>query len=230
MLNQPKSDTAVLLFNYSEKQKASFRQIAPRISNGGLKDLINKLNKRAKKISEKAQLPFFQVDAIAGRNFEEQLYDAYEAIFLKGYNQVIAISNDCPELSSKDLRLAEKKLNSKDIVLGPASDGGLYLLGLKKEKLSREQFMNLNWQTAYLLDSLKERITKLSMSSTQLSIKSDMDTVGEFKKAFESNFQFINELKNQLFSFCLCFFKEIFKVNRVYFIPLLPLRAPPKYR
>ena len=143
MQNQPKPRTALLLFNYSEKQKASLKKIAPRINEQSLKSLIGRLNKRAKKITSQADLPFFQLNANSKQNFGEQLYQAYEDLFLLGYDQVIGISNDCPELNANDLRLAEEGLTENDFVFGPAKDGGLYLLGLKKEKVSKKQFVGL---------------------------------------------------------------------------------------
>ena len=219
--------TAVLLFNYSEKQKASLKKLAPGINSKKLEGLINQLNNKAKRVAKKADIPIFQVNANSESGFGEQLYDAYQDLYDLGYKSVIGISNDCPDFNENDLIEAKKILGSDNFVLGPAKDGGLYLLGMRKDSLTKKEFLNLNWQTDALLSSLQQVITEKSCSTKVLTEKADMDTVGEFLKAFKSHHRFLINFKNQLFSFC----KRIFKSANLHtsFVELRtqPLRAPP---
>lgn len=201
MLNQTTSTTAVLLFNFSEKQKASLKEIAPRISERKLGEVINLLNSRAKGIAKRSHLPFFQVNASSHVSFGEQLHEAYQALFKQGFDAVIGISNDCPTLNEKDLTKAAEALKSGQAVFGPATDGGLYLLGLSKGTINQADFERLNWQTESLMTSFFSLSDQLGLRFALLDEKADMDTVGEFQKAFKSNIHFINRLKSVLLSF-----------------------------
>lgn len=221
------STTAVLLFNYSEKQKASLKKIAPRIGDKKLNDLIHQLNKKAKKIVKASGAAFYQVNATGDKDFGEQLYEAYQQLFEQGYNSVIGISNDCPDLTSYDLLLATKELQQKELILGPAKDGGLYLFGLTKGTISKEEFLQLSWQNASLQESILQLTNSRELNAALLVEKSDMDTVGEFYKAFRSHHQFLIDFKNQLFSYCKRRFKAVKTVITSIQLRTLSLRAPP---
>lgn len=221
------STTAILLFNYSEKQKASLRKIAPGISAKNLAGLISKLNSKAKKVSKKSQLPFYQVDANLEQSFAVQLYDAYQNLFQQGYSQVIGISNDCPSLNEQDLEKTIISFQQHDVVLGPAKDGGLYLFGIKKNAISKAEFLNLNWQSADLYNDIEHLIYKKSLQSESLVTKADMDTVAEFKAAFNSHFEYLISFKSQLLSYCKRTFRfyQAVEIKRV--SQNISLRAPP---
>lgn len=195
-------NTAVLLFNHSEKQKASLREIAPKISNKKLNSLIGELNSRAQKVSRKSGLPFFQVDATHQGSFGEQLFQAYQSLFELGYDAVIGISNDCPSLSTADLERAIDAFQNNNIVLGPAKDGGLYLLGIKKKSITETEFLALNWQSETLYDGFQKLAHQKDWCVKRLDEKADIDTVKEFQIAFNSHFQFLTHFKSQLLSFC----------------------------
>ncbi len=226
MLNQTVSTTAILIFNSPEKQKASLKKIAPRISDKRLDGLIDQLNDRAKQLAKQAALPFFQVNAVSTCSFAEQLYDAYLALFNQGFETVIGISNDCPALSKTDLLKAKEQLAKGNTVLGPASDGGLYLLGLSKDSIGKSEFLNLNWRSESLFTSFIELLEGQASYCT-LTTKSDMDTVGEFQRAFSSNIQFINALKSQLFSFCKQLVIKKVEIVSVRFLSVFLQRGPP---
>jgi len=66
-----------------------------------------------------------------GETLNERMYNAFQETFGKGYEKCILIGSDIPALSHHDLRRAFRKLDYCDIVLGPAYDGGYYLIGMK---------------------------------------------------------------------------------------------------
>ena len=90
------------------------------------------------------------VIAQRGRAFGEKLGEALRQTFAQGYDEVVCIGSDCVELSPADLRLAFAQIAQHDIVLGAAKDGGVYLIGLRREHA--EQIYSLmhacHWQTA----------------------------------------------------------------------------------
>ncbi|MEL7532791.1 MAG: DUF2064 domain-containing protein [Bacteroidota bacterium] len=110
-----------------------------------------------------------------GNTFGERLANAYEALFAKGFTKVIAIGNDCPNLNATDIQKAASLLQKQDWVLGPARDGGLYLLGLSETSYAREAFLALDWEEKSLLASLEDHITQAAHTSSRLLVKADID-------------------------------------------------------
>lgn len=61
-----------------------------------------------------------------------KMQEAFTAIFDKGYDKVLILGSDCFQLEEAILKDALHLLDQKDVVIGPANDGGYYLLGMKK--------------------------------------------------------------------------------------------------
>src|SRR5690554_5526453 len=70
----------------------------------------------------------------------------FETVLDRGYQRVIIIGTDCPGLEAEDMEAAISALESHDLVIGPAYDGGYYLLGMKK--LYEPLFENKNWSSS----------------------------------------------------------------------------------
>ena len=87
--------------------------------------------------------------------------------------QVIFIGIDCPGVNPDILTAAFENLAIHDLVVGPAADGGYYLIGLKK--YIPELFANINWGTATVLQQTISIAQKLSLSSMQLQTLTDVD-------------------------------------------------------
>jgi uncharacterized protein len=80
-----------------------------------------------------------------GRDLGERMKNAFEDVFRQGYAKAVIIGTDCPLLTQELIHDAFNKLNDFDIVIGPAVDGGYYLLGMKK--LYPGLFTNIQWST-----------------------------------------------------------------------------------
>ncbi|HAW18685.1 MAG TPA: glycosyltransferase [Flavobacteriales bacterium] len=68
----------------------------------------------------------------SGDNRGERLTDAFTRAFAMGKDRVVVIGTDCIELESYMIKEAFAVLESNDVVMGPSSDGGYYMLGMKK--------------------------------------------------------------------------------------------------
>lgn len=66
-----------------------------------------------------------------GNDLGERMRNAFQSVFEQQYQKVVIIGSDCYELTSEILQQAFIKLNTTDVVIGPAKDGGYYLLGIK---------------------------------------------------------------------------------------------------
>lgn len=116
----------------------------------------------------------FQKKIQAGSDLGERMHNAMKSGFDEGYRNVIIIGSDCIELTTEIIEDAFDVLRSNDCVLGPASDGGYYLIGLRV--LHDFLFQDKPWSTSdVLLDTL------LDLQNAQLSYKllptlNDIDT------------------------------------------------------
>lgn len=86
---------------------------------------------------------------------------------------LVIIGSDQLEIDNAVLQEVEEKLESCDIVLGPAEDGGYYLIGLRKE--CPEIFKNISWGTETVLAETVDRINESGMSYFQLPVRADID-------------------------------------------------------
>jgi hypothetical protein len=103
----------------------------------------------------------------------EKMKDAFSRSFALGFEKILMIGTDCYEINSEIILTAFGGLSSCDVVLGPADDGGYYLIGMKKMHL--ELFENMPWSTSDLYTQTIEAARELSLSTVSLPSKSDID-------------------------------------------------------
>jgi uncharacterized protein len=103
--------------------------------------------------------------AQAGTELGSRMQQAFDSLFLLGYNKVIIIGSDCPGLTANDIDNAFERLHHTDVVLGPAVDGGYYLLGLTQP--FPQLFTNKNWSTESVL---ADTIADIKQSRKQYSL------------------------------------------------------------
>ncbi len=109
-----------------------------------------------------------------GDDLGERMYNAAKASSGEWANKIIIIGSDCYELNSGIIEEAFKALDSHDFVIGPAEDGGYYLIGMTE--LYPEIFLNKVWSTENVfLDTLLD-IQKLNKTHYLLPTLSDVDT------------------------------------------------------
>ena len=93
--------------------------------------------------------------------------------FANDAQQVMIIGTDCPGLNDKILTSAFEKLQDYDVVLGPALDGGYYLIALSQ--VIPDVFFNINWGTDQVFSQTVEILRQLNLSSTYLPSLADVD-------------------------------------------------------
>ncbi|MEL6841719.1 MAG: DUF2064 domain-containing protein, partial [Bacteroidota bacterium] len=128
-------------------------------------------------IAKASELPVFWISEAEqkGDSFGERLAHAYESVFAAGYEKVIAIGNDCLDLDAKALQSAANRFAKQDWILGPALDGGVYLLGMSKAVYQREAFLRLDWEMDSLFVSLQSLIASQGAAASILVSKADLD-------------------------------------------------------
>jgi len=103
----------------------------------------------------------------------ERMEHAFAAAFQSGMKRVVVVGCDCPALSSRILAAALDSLIRYDMVLGPALDGGYYLIGLSR--FLPEVFADISWGSADVFSRTLARVHKLNISTLLLESLSDVD-------------------------------------------------------
>ena len=99
---------------------------------------------------------------------------AFSLIFQMGYDKVIIIGSDLLELKPKHINQAFQYLNTHDAVIGPAKDGGYYLLGLTR--MHEFLFKNKSWSTPTVLEETLNDLSEKNIKFTTLETLNDIDT------------------------------------------------------
>ena len=111
-----------------------------------------------------------------GADLGERLFAGLEQI-AGTFSSVAAIGSDHPEIPLSLVHQAFDKLASgTDVVLGPADDGGYYLIGLDRRVLTPEIFRNIPWSSSGVLEATLERCRELDLDVELLPVGYDVDT------------------------------------------------------
>jgi uncharacterized protein len=119
------------------------------------------------------KLPYYEKHLQSEGNLGERMQKAFEEAFAAGYEQVCIIGSDCYELTEDILVQAFEKLERTDVVIGPAEDGGYYLLGMKK--LHHSFFTGKNWSTNSVLPDTLNNVKAMGQSVALLPQLTDVD-------------------------------------------------------
>ena len=124
---------------------------------------------------------FGQVEAFpqAGASLGERMANALERALGRGYEPAILIGTDCPYLGPRHLRAAARLLRDADICLGPALDGGYYLVGVRR--LHRGIFDGMAWGSPHTLAATVAQIVKLGLTYRLGPELPDVDTPADFE-------------------------------------------------
>lgn len=107
-----------------------------------------------------------------GKDLGERMAAAFQAAWAKGMQRAVLIGSDCPALTPALIVQALAELTRHDLVLGPASDGGYYLIGLRRDLAPGTHaylFQDINWgtDTVYRTTLARAAATKLTLTTLQ---------------------------------------------------------------
>lgn len=109
----------------------------------------------------------------------ERLISAFALAFQVGASKVVVIGSDCPDLTPEILSQAFARLNDSQAVLGPAYDGGYYLVGLHSPM--PHLFTKMEWSRPEVLNRTLERLRLRGESYSLLPPRRDVDTLEDLK-------------------------------------------------
>jgi len=116
----------------------------------------------------------------AGEGLGAALAGAFEHQFAMGYRRVVLIGSDNPTLPAEIIERASNGLNSHDLVIGPSTDGGYYLVGMARAHLGI--FDRISWSTEAVYRETIDRARELGLSLMALPEWYDVDTAAELKR------------------------------------------------
>lgn len=109
-----------------------------------------------------------------GNDLGERMKHAFAESFKSGYNSICIIGTDCLEITEEILKNAFEALDHHDTVIGPAVDGGYYLLGMNK--FIPELFDNKKWSTSSVCNDTISDFKRFNCSYQLLPMLHDIDT------------------------------------------------------
>ncbi len=115
-----------------------------------------------------------------GVDLGERMSNAFAELFGIGYEKVLIIGSDCLELETIYIEKGFECLEFRDFIVGPARDGGYYLLGMKKPDLGI--FQNITWSTSSVYQQTVAYIESQKKDFHKLPPLTDVDTVDDLAK------------------------------------------------
>jgi uncharacterized protein len=126
----------------------------------------------------------YQKQTQFGTHLGARMKNAFADGFADDFKKIVIIGTDLHDLEASDIENAFSELEKNDVVIGPAEDGGYYLLGLKF--IPNGIFSNKNWGTNSVLSATLSDLENFNICL--LKTKNDIDTfedimnIEEFKK------------------------------------------------
>lgn len=108
----------------------------------------------------------------------ERMADAFRTSFAEGADCIVIAGTDCPDLGADTYAAAFDALATHDVVVGPAVDGGYYLIGLRRQSWPRAEvlFHEVDWGTAQVFDQTRTRIALAGLTHALTAPLVDIDT------------------------------------------------------
>lgn len=116
-----------------------------------------------------------------GKDLGERLKNSFLEAIGDGYEKVIVIGSDSPDLPSELLEKSFVSLNKNDSVIGPATDGGYYLLGFRRDATLPKVFEGIEWSSSSVFVNTIRKLGQASHITHILPALSDVDELDDLK-------------------------------------------------
>lgn len=121
----------------------------------------------------------YTVQVQAGADLGERMKRAFAERFEAGAERVCIIGSDCYDLMTGHLREAFRLLHTNDLIVGPAEDGGYYLLGMSN--FLPEMFDDIAWSTPTVLSDTLAKADQLNLRTAALPTLRDIDDIDDLR-------------------------------------------------
>lgn len=128
--------------------------------------------------------PSFNFIPQSGASLGKRMENAFTAIYAQGADQAVLIGSDLPDLDARIIDGAFEGLETHDSVLGPAVDGGYYLIGFNAGSFLPEIFQGISWGSPQVFAATADIAKKNNLSLQLLPEWRDIDTYDDLKAFF----------------------------------------------
>lgn len=120
-----------------------------------------------------------------GEDLGDKMSNAMDKLFNIGYQKVVLIGTDIPGITGEIISGAFKKLDFYDCILGPADDGGFYLIGTKN--FYPGLFDNILWSRETVLDMMKKKLGERGLKTEFTAKLTDIDTLQDLRHLLKTS-------------------------------------------
>ncbi|MGZ8385884.1 MAG: TIGR04282 family arsenosugar biosynthesis glycosyltransferase [Nitrospira sp.] len=119
-----------------------------------------------------------------GDDLGARMNQAFQTLFSQRYRHVVLIGTDVPTLPLDHVKQALTALENHDLVLGPALDGGYYLIGLKR--MAPKLFTDIPWATDQVLRLTQGKAATIGLAVSLIHPWRDVDTLADLEALIEA--------------------------------------------
>jgi len=163
------SKIALLVFIRDASDEARFKPI---FKNDVCRNnqLYTYLNQRITSVAKESTYDFYVVSTHQqiGDEFAERFKNAFKAIFEMGYDAVVSVGNDVPQVNAETIEKVVSGFNHHDVVIGKTTSNGAYTVGLTKYAFSKCDFDAVDWRSDNVVQSIENRSIQQGSSYLQL--------------------------------------------------------------
>jgi rSAM/selenodomain-associated transferase 1 len=116
-----------------------------------------------------------------GKDLGKRMRNGLTDAFAMGFKRVVLVGSDIPDLPLEFIEEAFASLEEKDAVIGPACDGGYYLIGFRNKTFSSRVFEGIAWGTETVFEDTMKVLKGLRQTVHTLKPLRDMDTIEDLK-------------------------------------------------
>ena len=118
-----------------------------------------------------------------GDDLGARMRDAFDRRFGEGYDDALVVGSDCPRLEVEHLTGAVKALRDAAVVLGPAADGGYWMVAQRRPGV--DLFTGIPWSSPGTLAATRKRLETLAVKWAELKVLDDIDTEADLRAALD---------------------------------------------
>jgi uncharacterized protein len=201
------TDSCILLFVKFPEEGSVKTRLAKDLDHGSVQTLYRNFVLDMLEMLAKADLPIIVYfhppesgDAISkwlGKNYTyapqkgvdlgDRMKNTFKEAFAKGFTKAVLIGSDVPDMENVLLDAAFSALDLNDAVIGPAYDGGYYLIGFRHNSFLPEVFKGISWGTNTVLKDTLKILRDNNYKVHFLPELRDVDTIEDLKALYERN-------------------------------------------
>ena len=114
--------------------------------------------------------------AQVGKTLGDRMRNAFSDAFARGVEQAVLLGSDLPDIDMRIIDTSFEFLRKTDGVVGPAEDGGYYLIGLRKDMFNGDLFSGIDWGTASVFRQTMDQFRAAGLNAYILPTRQDIDT------------------------------------------------------